>query len=441
MSEPTTIYQRPAELLQALVRFDTTNPPGNEAACIGYIEGLLKSHNIETTILAKDPNRPNVVARLKGSGKAAPLLLYGHVDVVTTVGQQWSRPPFGAEVAEGFIWGRGTLDMKGGVAMMLAAFLRAKANGLSLPGDVVFCAVSDEEVGGTVGAQFLVDNHKEQFEGIKYALGELGGFTMHISGQRFYPIMVAEKQICAMKVTVRGPAGHGSMPLRGGAMAKAARLLSTLDRKRLPVHITPVVRQMLETMSARLPFPTNTMLRQLLNPMLTDRILDVLGSRGRTVNPLLHNTVSPTMIEASSKINVIPAQVNIALDGRLLPGFTPDDMLRELKALIGNEAEIIVERYDPGPAEVNMGLYETLANILREADPGGIPTPLLFSAVTDGRCFAQIGIQTYGFLPMQLPEGFNFSETIHAADERIPVRAMEFGTDAIYKTLERFGDA
>jgi acetylornithine deacetylase/succinyl-diaminopimelate desuccinylase-like protein len=441
MSEPTTIYQRPAELLQALVRFDTTNPPGNEAECIGYIDGLLKSLGIETTILAKDPQRPNIVARLKGSGKAAPLLLYGHVDVVTTAGQQWSRPPFAAEVAEGFIWGRGTLDMKGGVGMMLAAFLRAKAQNLSLPGDVVFCAVSDEEAGGDVGAQFLVTEHADLFKRIKYALGEFGGFTLHMGGQRFYPIMVAEKQICSLKVTLRGPAGHGSMPLRGGAMAKAAKLLSTLDKKRLPVHVTPVVRQTLETMSAHLSFPTSTLLRQLLNPLLTDRILDAMGPRGRTLNPLLHNTVSPTMIQASDKINVIPGEVNIGLDGRLLPGFTPDDMLRELKGLLGSEPIITVERYDPGPPDPDMGLFDTLADILREADPGGIPTPLLLSAVTDGRSFAQLGIQTYGFLPMQLPEGFNFSETIHAANERIPVRAMEFGTDAIYKALERFGDA
>ena len=166
-----TIYQRPAALLQDLIRFDTTNPPGNEAACVTYIDHLLTEAGIETTRLARDPNRPNLIARLKGQGKAPPLLLYGHVDVVTTVGQQWTHPPFEAREVDGVIWGRGALDMKGGVAMMLAAVLRAKAEGLAPAGDVVLAILSDEECGGDYGAGYLVENHPEQFEGVRYALG------------------------------------------------------------------------------------------------------------------------------------------------------------------------------------------------------------------------------------------------------------------------------
>ncbi|MDQ6645494.1 MAG: M20/M25/M40 family metallo-hydrolase, partial [Chloroflexota bacterium] len=173
----TTIYQHPATLLQQLIRFDTTNPPGNEGECIHYLNSLLSDAGIQTTILAKDRARPNLVARLTGQGSASPLLLQGHVDVVTTEKQIWQHSPFAGHIEDGYIWGRGTLDMKGGVAMMVAAFLRAQAEGIQLPGDVLLTIVSDEEVGGEYGAKFLVENHAELFKGVRYALGEFGGFT------------------------------------------------------------------------------------------------------------------------------------------------------------------------------------------------------------------------------------------------------------------------
>jgi acetylornithine deacetylase/succinyl-diaminopimelate desuccinylase-like protein len=438
MTEPTTLYQRPAELLQNLIRFDTTNPPGNEAECIAYIDGLLQSLGIETTILAKEPARANLIARLKGTGSAPPLLLYGHVDVVSTAGQKWTHPPFSGDLIDGYIWGRGALDMKSGVAMLLAAFMRAKAENLSLPGDVILCIVSDEEVDVGFGVSYLVAEHAEQFEGVRYALGEFGGFAFYVGDKRFYPIMTAEKQVCWMRATIRGPGGHGSTPLRGGATARLAKFLHTLDRKRLPVHITPIARQMIETMAAELPRPTRTLLSQLLNPMLTDRVLDLLGERGRTFNPMLHNTATPTMLKGGTQVNVIPAEITVDLDGRLLPGFSPDDMLRELRNLVGDDVELEVVLFQPGPLEPDMGMYNMLASVLREADPTGIPTPLLLSGVTDGRHFAKLGIQTYGFLPMQLPPDFNFAQTIHAADERIPADALDFGADAIYTALQRF---
>ncbi|MEZ4643793.1 MAG: M20/M25/M40 family metallo-hydrolase [Chloroflexota bacterium] len=435
----TTIYQRPAELLQKLIQFDTTNPPGNEAVCVQYIDDLLHAADIETTLLAKDPNRPNLIARLKGRGEAPPLLLQGHIDVVTTAGQQWTHAPFAGELADGYVWGRGALDMKGGVAMMLSAFLRAKLEGADLPGDVILTILADEEDGGDYGAKFLVQEHSEQFTGVRYALGEFGGFTMSIGGQRFYPIMVAEKQVCWMKMTIHGPAGHGSMPVRGGAMARLGEVLQTLDRKRLPVHVTPVTRQMFEAIADHVAFPTNFVLRQLLRPALTNRMLDTLGDQVRIFDPLLHNTVSATILQASDKVNVIPGRVELQLDGRLLPGFTPADMLAELRSLLGADVDIEVIAHDPGPPQPDMSLFATLAAVLRAADPTGVPVPLLLSGVTDARFFAQLGIQTYGFLPMQLPADFNFSGTIHAADERIPATAVHFGAEAIYQVLQQFG--
>jgi acetylornithine deacetylase/succinyl-diaminopimelate desuccinylase-like protein len=438
-TQAASIYQRPVELLQRLIRFDTTNPPGNEGECISYLNSLLTSAGIQTTILAKTPQRPNLLARLPGRGDAAPLLLFGHVDVVSTQNQDWQHPPFSGKIVDGFVWGRGALDMKSGVAMMLCAFLRAKMENLPLPGDVLLAIVCDEEAGGDLGARFLVENHAGLFKGIRYAIGEFGGFTLYVGKQRFYPIMVAEKQACWMTATVRGAGGHGSMPVRGGAMAKLSRLLRQLDKRRLPVHVTPLVRNMTRTMARRVGGVNGLMLKLLTNPALTNSILNVMGERGRLFEPMLHNTVSPTVLHASSQINVIPSEVSVALDGRLLPGYTLEDMQRELGRIIDEDVALDVIRYEPGPSEPDMGLFDTLAGILREIDPDGIPVPLLISGITDGRFFARLGIQTYGFLPMRLPPDASFWKTIHAENERIPAEAVGFGADQICTLLQRFG--
>ena len=435
------IYQNPAGLLQKLIQFDTTNPPGNEYECVSFINHLLTQAGVETKILARSPERPNLIARLPGQGNAAPFLLYGHADVVTTEDQQWQHPPFEGKRVDGYVWGRGALDMKGGIAMMLAAFLRAKAENVKPAGDVVLAIVPDEEDGGDYGAKWLVENHPQEFAGIRYAIGEFGGFTLYAGKRRFYPIQIAEKQMCWFKATLRGPGGHGSMPVRGGAMAKLSRFLQLLDTRRLPVHITPPARFSFSAMASALGGISGLMVRQLLNPRLTDSVLNLLGERGRLFDPLLHNTVSPTILHGSNKVNVIPNKVTVELDGRLLPGFEPDDLIDEMRTLVGQDVDFEIIRYDPGPADPDMGLFDTLAGILKQADPDGIPIPYLLSGVTDGRFFSRLGIQTYGFLPMRLPEGFNFAQTIHAADERIPVDAIEFGTDAIYRALQRGGGA
>lgn len=433
-----SVSQNPVALLQRLIRFDTTNPPGNESECIGFINHLLTRAGIKTKLLAKSPERPNLIARLPGQGNAPPLLLYGHVDVVSTENQRWLHPPFEGKQADGFVWGRGALDMKGGIAMMVSAFLRAKAENLKPSGDIVLAIVSDEEAGGDFGAKFLVESHPEEFSGIRYAIGEFGGFTLSVGGRRFYPIQVSEKQGCALKATFRGFGGHGAMPVRGGAMAKLAHFLHRIDTHRLPVHITQPARLMFSEVASALGGISGWVIGQLLNPHLADYILKLLGERGRLFVPLLHNTVSPTILHGSRTINVIPSEVAVDLDGRLLPGFGPDDLIDELRTIVGNDAEFNVIRYDPGPAEPDMGLFDTLADILKAADPRGVPCPMLLAAVTDGRYFSRLGIQTYGFLPMPLPENFNFTQTIHAADERIPIDAIEFGTNAVYQVFSRF---
>jgi acetylornithine deacetylase/succinyl-diaminopimelate desuccinylase-like protein len=433
------LHERPVELLQRLLRFDTRNPPGSERACIDWLEAVLRGGGLATRVVAADPERPNLVARLRGEGVAAPLLLQGHVDVVSTSGQRWAHPPFEGVLADGCIWGRGALDMKSGVAMMVAAVLRVAAGGRRPAGDIVVALLSDEEAGGDLGARVLVERHANLLDGVRYAIGEFGAFSMEIAGRRFYPIQVAEKQVCWMRATVRGPAGHGSLPMRGGAVARLARLLRTLDRRRLPVHVTNVPRQMLETIAAELPAPAAAAIRGLLTPRLTDGLLRVLGEPGRAFDPLLHNTVNATIVRAGDQVNVVPSQATVDLDGRLLPGFAPDALLAEMRALIGTRVELEVVRYEAGPGEPDLTLFGLLSDVLRERDPRGTPVPMLLPGITDARIFAKLGIQTYGFLPMQLPPDLHFLQLLHAADERLPAEAVEFGTDAIRAVVERYG--
>ena len=421
-----------------MIRFDTTNPPGDERECVEFIQGLLEDAGAATETYAREPGRPNLVARLPGAGASPPLLLQGHVDVVTTRGQTWRRPPFGGELADGEIWGRGAIDMKGAVAMYVSAFLRAARGELEPAGPVVLVVLSDEEHGGDYGAKFLVEQHPELFAGITHALGEAGGISRVIAGKRFYPIQLGEKQICWLKATVRGAGGHGAMIHRGGTMARLGRLLRELDRNRLPIHVTPIVREMIETIAAQLGPPKRQLVLSLLKPALADRVLPRLGPKMRPIEGLLRNTVNATIVRGGEKINVIPSEIELELDGRLLPGFTPEDLIGELQAVVGDDIELELIRHDPGPAEPDLALFDMLAGVLRELDPEGVPMPLLQGGVTDARFFARLGIQTYGFIPMRLPDDFPILEIVHAADERIPVEALDFGTEAVSRALQRF---
>jgi len=426
-----------AELLQQLIRFDTTNPPGNEAACVEHIARLLEAEGIATETYGARPERPNLVARLRGSGAERAIVLQGHVDVVTTVNQKWTHPPFEARIEGGFIWGRGALDMKNGVAMMVSAVIRAKRENTPLPGDVVLVVLSDEEAGGVEGAAWLVENHPELFADVRYTIGEGGGYSFDVAGKRFYSIMVSEKRGCQLKVTLRGPGGHGSLPSRGGSMAKLGALLTRLDGARLPVHITAAVRLGLEAMRDALPGPVGDRYGRLLDPAQTDAVLDEMGPDGRSFDAILHNTVNATLVEGGLKINVIPSEVSVWLDGRLLPGSGPEDLVAELRAVIGEEPEIEVVKLSGAQPEPDLGKVAVLGDILRELDPSANPIPWLVSGGTDGRHFAKLGIPTYGFTPVTIPAGLDAWSTIHDADERIPVEALDFGTEAIFRAIQR----
>jgi acetylornithine deacetylase/succinyl-diaminopimelate desuccinylase-like protein len=425
------------ELARDLIRLDTTNPPGEEHLAVELIELLLRDVHIECGRYESEPGRPNLVARVKGRGEAPPLLLQGHVDVVTTVNQDWRHRPFGGEIIDGYLWGRGALDMKSGVAMMVAAMIRAHSHG-GPPGDLVLAVLADEEAGGIAGAKWLVDAHPDLFTGVRHAIGESGGVALHIGGRRFYPIMVSEKRGCQMVVTLRGPGGHGSIPAHGGAMAKLGDLLTRLDKSRLPVHITTPVKQQLERMRDALDEPLRGKFAALLDPVRTDAALADLGPMNRGLDAALHNTVNATIVSGGLKVNVIPSEVRVQLDGRLLPGFGPEDMLRELRAVVGPEPEIEVTLVGPAQPEVDLSQFDLLASVLKEADSGCVPVPSLVTGGTDARHFARLGIRTYGFLPLNVPPDFNSSSTIHAADERVPVRSLEFGAECVYEAVMRY---
>jgi acetylornithine deacetylase/succinyl-diaminopimelate desuccinylase-like protein len=429
----------PVELLQELIRFDTTNPPGTEASCIRFLTELLTESGLSVKVLAKEKGRPNLIARLPGRGEAAPLLLYGHVDVVTTACQSWTHPPFEGRIIDGSVWGRGALDMKSGVAMMTAAVLRAQRKSARPAGDILLAVLSDEETGGRCGGRFLVEEHPDVFADVRYAIGEFGGFPLYVGGRTFYLIQVGEKESCCLRARIRGPAGHGALPLRGGGMARLGRILSRLDRRRLPIHVTPIPRKMIQTIAWHLPLHERIAFRRLLNPFLANRVLSCLGEKGRMFESLLRNTANPTIVRGGNTYNVIPSEITLGLDGRLLPGFSPEDLIEELRRIVGDGVQFDVERHDPGPAAPDYGMLETLEAVLSESAPNAIPVPYLLPGTTDARFFSRLGIQTYGFTPMNLERGFRFFEMIHAADERVPASAVEFGTNVIFQLIERYG--
>lgn len=428
----------PAQLLQRLIRFDTTNPPGNEGPCLDFLREQFRESGLDVQVLAKQPERPNLVVRMPGRGEAPPLLLQGHIDVVTTTGQSWRHPPFSGELLDGWVWGRGALDMKSGLAMMASALLRCLAEARPPAGDVVLCCLSDEEAGGIQGARFLVEDHPQLFSGIRHALGEGGGVTQHIDGRPFYPIMVAEKRTCRLRLVVRGPGGHAARYHRGGTIARLAALLSRLDRGRLPLHVTPVGEAFVREVAAASTEPLRSRLIALLDPVLSDGVLEAMGPESSRFDSIFHNTANATIVRSGDKVNVIPSEATVDLDGRMLPGFEPDEFIAEVRDLVGPEPEINVLQVGPRLPEPQLdGFYGLLCDVLRGLDPEGVPVPVMMTGATDQRHFGQLGIRGYGFLPLRLPPGFG-QETVHAADERVPVAALDFGTDALWQVLQRY---
>jgi acetylornithine deacetylase/succinyl-diaminopimelate desuccinylase-like protein len=417
----------PDELLRRLVPLD-------EAGTVGLLAGNLRAAGVEPRILARRDDKPNLVARRTGRGEAPPLLLHGHADVVGADPAEWRHPPFAGALIDGEIWGRGTLDMKGGVAMLAAAFLDAA----DPPGDLILVVNSDEETGGTYGAGYVAAEHGDLLAGVRHALSEFGGYTHHVGGRRLYPVQVAQKRRCALRLTVRGEGGHSASPRRGQAIGRLGEALAVLEHRPLPTHVTPPVRDMIVAMAAGLPAWQAAALKALLRPRLTAPVLRAAGRQAEDLEPLLRNTAAPTHVSAGDAGNVVPTSAHADLDGRLLPGLAPETLIAELGAALPRDAELeLVDAGAPGRARPDLSLLPLLYDVLREEDPGGHPFPLVTPGFTDARHYDRLGIQTYGFLPMRLPPG-RLPQLLHAPDERVPAAALTAGAQALGRAIERY---
>lgn len=433
----TADFPDPLSLARDLIRFPTVNPPGREKACMEFVGDLLARHGVPVEFYAHDPERPNLVARIRGRGEAPPLLLYGHLDVVSTEGQDWSVPPFEGIVKDGFLWGRGALDMKGGVAMLLSAFLHATRQ--APPGDLILALLSDEETGGQYGAAHLVAHHSALFEGVRHAVGEFGAFTLILGGLRFFPIQIAEKRHCKLDLVFRAHGGHASVPPRVTAIGEAAAFIGRLGRAPMPPHISASAREMLRALGAGMRSPiARVLMRALSQPTLVSLALHLLGPRARMFEPLVRSLVTPTVLQGGHKRNVVPEQVTVRCDVRLAPGQCEEAVRRHVARLAGPAASIDIHAEGDAAHAPDLSQFDLLASIVRDIDPDATAVPMLLPGVTDSRHFDKLGIQTYGFLPMVLPEDLNFMSLIHGADERIPTDTLAIGADAIKSFIVRY---
>lgn len=427
--------------LQALLRINTTNPPGNERPAAEYLAEVLQSEGYEPVVLDSAPSRGNVVARFKGSGEVPPLLLLSHLDVVPAEPENWEHDPFGGEVVDGMVWGRGALDMKSIVVMQLMTMLLLKRSDVALKRDVIFAATADEEAGGIYGAGFLVDNHPELIRA-EYALSEFGGFPVELGGKRIYLCQVAEKGICWMRLRARGTPGHGSMPHSDNAVVKLARAVEHLGRACLPLHRTEAVVAMVEGMARALGGVKGAALRLLLSPTFGSLALSLFIRDLRMrdyFRALLHNTVSPTVLRAGGKTNVIPSQAEAELDGRILPGQDLKSFKKELLKIIGPDFELEPLVIAP-PLETSYRtpLFEAFRRGLRGYDPDCAVVPMMMSGGTDAKHLARLKIPCYGFSPMRLPREMDFLGMIHGHNERIPIDALAFGVQSLYQVVLDF---
>lgn len=426
----------PVVLLQELIRFPTENPPGDVRDCVGFIQDLLGVLGIASTIYARDELRPNLVARLPGRGVAPPLLLSGHVDVVPVSGQSWTVQPFSGLIKDGFVWGRGALDMKGGIAMLLSAFVAMKES--PPPGDVIFCVVSDEETGGQDGAGFLVDNHPELFAGVKHALGEFGAFSFDLFGSRFMPIQVDERQFVGITAHIFEAGGHAALSGTANAAVSAAQFVRDASRIVLPVVQTVATKRMLRTMALNVSPLASAALLLLSVPGIAPLVLRILGRRAAALSSCMKSAITPTVIRCGTKRNVVPSSAVVEMDARLVPGDSLENMLERLQRVAPKGTTFTVQAQHRQKAAIDMSQYQQLENLLREEYPGAIPVPMLLPGSTDARHFNRLDIQTYGFLPVAMPKGMAYMTLIHGTDERIPVEALSTGTRLISKYVSEY---
>lgn len=432
------------EHLQRLLRFVTVNPPGDEAPAVEYVAEVLRREGLRPTILESAPGRSNLVCRIPGRDRQGPLLLASHIDVVEAEHESWARDPFGGEIADGCIWGRGAVDMKGKIAMDLAAMTLLARSGVRPDRDVTMVVVADEEAGCRYGSRWLAENHPDLIRA-STCLNEVGGFSMSLLGVRYYPVQVAEKGICWLRLTFRGVPGHGSVPRHDSAPAQLGRAIAKLAATRLPLHITPAATRFIEALAEHQPMPVALALRGLTLPYLTAPVLDYGirdAAQRQGLEAILRNTVSATVVRAGSKTNVIPGVATLELDGRTLPGQSSDDLIREVRAVIGDAFEVeIIESLEPVVTSSDTPEYRTLCETLKAHDPDAVPVPWIIPGFTDDKFYTALGARCYGFTPLRLPEGMNFQAMFHGHDERVPVDGYRWGVRVYVDAVQRLAIA
>lgn len=438
-----SIREEATQHLQELIRIDTTNPPGNETRAAECLASIFKRDGIESTILESAPGRGNLVARLKGDGRAAPLLLMFHLDVVPVEADKWQHPPFGGDIADGFLWGRGTLDTKelGAMELMVMLLLKRDASRQPLARDIIFMANADEEAGGNWGAGWMVKQHPDLIRA-EYAINEGAGFAIDLLGHRFFTCQTGEKGTARFTMRARGRPGHASQPHPDNAVLKLADAIQKIGaaREAFPVHPTATVRQFFEGVAATLGKPYDAELLNLLDPKkyaAAMKRLPLDDSMRSMIYAMLHNTVTPTILKAGSKINVIPSVAEAQCDARLIPGQTEGNLLHELRTIVGNDVEIeFVGSRNGRESDYKTPLFDSITHVMAQHEPKAPVLPYLVVGATDARHVSNLGTMVYGFCPMIAPS--MELDRVHGHNERISLDNLEFGTRVLYEIVSEF---
>jgi acetylornithine deacetylase/succinyl-diaminopimelate desuccinylase-like protein len=416
------------DLLCDLIRINTSNPTHPERPAAEWVAEKLAEVGIESQILESEPGRASTIARIEGTDSSRPpLLIHGHLDVVPAIASEWSVDPFAAEIRDGYVWGRGTVDMKDTDAMTLAVVREWARTGSRPPRDLVLAFVADEEAGGRKGAHWLVDNHPDLFADCSEAISEVGGYSVTVGADlRLYPIQTAETGLGWLRLRAEGAPGHGSMLHDDNAVTRLAGAVSRIGAYEFPVMVTDTVRRFLESIAELTGLD--------IDPDDPEPALPKLGAIARMIGATIRNTANPTMLQAGYKANVIPSSAEAIIDTRFLPG-QEDALLATIDELTGDgvtrewEArDIAVETSFDGP------LVDAMSAALRSEDPGARTLPYLMSGGTDAKSFSTLGIRCVGFSPLQLPPELNFMALFHGIDERVPMAGLQFGV----RVLDRF---
>jgi acetylornithine deacetylase/succinyl-diaminopimelate desuccinylase-like protein len=437
----TTPVDEVVDLVSRLIRFDTSNTGDasttkGEAQCAQWVAGQLEEVGYQTEYLeAGAPGRANVFARLPGADpNRGALLVHGHLDVVPAEAADWSVHPFSGAVGDGFVWGRGAVDMKDMIGMMIAVARHFKREGVVPPRELVFAFVSDEEHGGKYGAQWLVDHRPDLFDRVTEAIGEVGGFSLTVprrdgGERRLYLIETAEKSVMWMRLSARGRAGHGSMVHDDNAVTRVAEAVARLGRHQFPLVLTDPVAEFLAAVSEETGHAFDVDLPDL------EGAIAKLGPIARIVGATLRDTANPTMLKAGYKANVIPATAEAVVDCRVLPG-RQAAFEREVDELIGPDVSREWIRALPSyETSFDGDLVDAMNAALLAVDPEARIVPYMMSGGTDAKAFKRLGIRCFGFVPLRLPHDLDFASLFHGVDERVPVDALKFGTRVLQHFL------